>query len=36
VSGELNNKMVDVVDRLLFGDAGIIVAGRDIKTSLRL
>jgi hypothetical protein len=32
-SGELNNKTVDVVDRLLSGDAGMIVEGKDIKWS---
>ena len=31
--GELNNKTVDMVDCLVFGEAGVIVRGRDIKTS---
>jgi hypothetical protein len=29
--GELNSKTVDVVGRLLSGDAGMIVEGKDIK-----
>ena len=31
--GELNNKTVDMADCLVFGEAGVIVRGSDIKTS---
>jgi len=31
--GELNNKTVDMVDCLVFREAGVIVRGSDIKTS---